>query len=189
MTAIGLVSPFRSLAAQFQQSFCIEKETTGADITTYTYDASGNRTQKETPLVTTDNTWNEDNKLTKVETVSETIDFFYNADGQRVQKDVDGGTVVKYIYDFQKLLQETGDAGTVEMMYTSTVEEYGDLISGSRPTLFILNPFVLSKGLWGFSLRGNLGSGNLGSEKRRGQVVISDWLEAPRQAGGLQPVE
>jgi len=55
--------------------------------------------------------------------------FAYNAAGKRVGKTV-GQEGKRFLYDFNRLLQEAdADTGETEMLYTSTTDEYGDLIS------------------------------------------------------------
>jgi len=59
--------------------------------------------------------------------LAEPVTFTYNADGKRVAKQTDADTTTKFLYDFNRLLRE--DDGTTQTQYTSTIEEYGDLIS------------------------------------------------------------
>ncbi|MHC4180467.1 MAG: RHS repeat-associated core domain-containing protein, partial [Planctomycetota bacterium] len=97
-----------------------------SDRTKYTYDAVGNRTEKDGSS-TTYYTWNDDNRLTEVDPGTP-INMAYNADGLRVTRETSGDTK-KFIYDFQNLLKETDADDDTQETYTSTVEEYGDLIS------------------------------------------------------------
>ena len=103
-----------------------------AVITTYSYDACGNRTQKDDDGSVTDYTWDEDNRLRQAELPAgaDPVTLTYNAAGQRVAKQTAPADSKKFIYDFNNLLQETdGDTNETEMLYTSTTEEYGDLVS------------------------------------------------------------
>ena len=94
----------------------------------YLHDADGNRIRKYTASSMTYYEWDEDNQLTTAEPVAGPVELTYNANGRRVRKETPS-EVKNFIYDFQRLLQETDDAGDVEHQYTSTNEEYGDLVS------------------------------------------------------------
>jgi hypothetical protein len=52
----------------------------------------------------------------------------YNAEGRRVRKETPND-VKKFIYDQKKLLQTTDGENDPQRDYTSTVDEYGDLLS------------------------------------------------------------
>jgi RHS repeat-associated protein len=52
----------------------------------------------------------------------------YNADGQRVARG-EAGDTKKFFYDFNNLLKELDGDGDTTETYTSTTEEYGDLVS------------------------------------------------------------
>lgn len=52
----------------------------------------------------------------------------YSARGKRVQKQSATQTT-KFLYDFGKVLQETDGGGTTTHEYTSTTDQYGDLLS------------------------------------------------------------
>ncbi len=97
-------------------------------VTTFTYDEDGNRTQKETPSDVTYYTWDEDSRLVSSEPVAGVVTLTYRADGRRVRKEMPSESK-KFIYDFKRLLQETDDTGTVEQEYTSTLSEWGELVS------------------------------------------------------------
>jgi YD repeat-containing protein len=56
------------------------------------------------------------------------VTMTYNALGQRISKDASSGTTY-FRYDGNNLLQETDSGGNVSRSYTTTDEEYGDLIS------------------------------------------------------------
>ncbi len=73
-------------------------------------------------------TWDEDNRLTLAEPVAGSVTLTYNPDGRRVKKETPSDAT-RFIYDFNRLLQETDDSGDVEQQYTSTLEEWGDLVS------------------------------------------------------------
>lgn len=66
------------------------------------------------------------------ETPGGIVTLTYNAIGQRIRKDAadtPGGAETNYLYDFKKLLQESDDDGDATRTYTSTTNEYGDLLS------------------------------------------------------------
>ncbi|MFT5522769.1 MAG: RHS repeat-associated protein, partial [Pirellulaceae bacterium] len=96
--------------------------------TTYTHDASGNRTRVETPSQLTDYQWDAENRMTVAQPIQGDIDFTYNADGQRVSRSTDVETK-RFVYDFERLLQETDDEDTTQRVYTFADNEYGDLVS------------------------------------------------------------
>ena len=54
--------------------------------------------------------------------------FVYNAAGQRMQKQTNSATQ-RYVYDFDKVLQEADGSNTTTEEFTATLEPYGDLIS------------------------------------------------------------
>ncbi len=97
-------------------------------VTTYSYDEDGNRTQKETPSELTVYTWDEDSRLTSAEPVAGLVTLSYRADGRRVQKETPSQST-HFIYDLKRLLQETDDAGDPLHEYTSTLDEWGELVS------------------------------------------------------------
>ena len=76
-------------------------------VTTFTYDANGNlATEKENGPVTVTNTWDDENRRTKLQMVSGGPgDYAYNADGQRVLKTISGAqtrlvwTPSHYLFD------------------------------------------------------------------------------------------
>src|SRR5262249_467531 len=108
----------------------LRREQAGAGRTTYQYDDCGNRTEKEPPVgVKTFYRWDEQNRLTKAEVGTGPVTFTYDADGRRVRKHAPGSEPRKFLYDFAQVLQETTDAGATRRSYTSTAEQYGDLVS------------------------------------------------------------
>ena len=95
----------------------------------YTYDADGNRTQKDDPVAgVTDYTYDQQNRLTKVETpAAGTVSLTYNADDKRVIKATSAG-VRKFIYDGEKLLQEAKADDSTEATFDFALQdEYGEL--------------------------------------------------------------
>jgi RHS repeat-associated protein len=100
----------------------------GSGTTTFSYDNSGNRSQMNAAGVLTFYTWDENSRLTQAVPVASPVTLSYTGDGRRVKKTV-GANVRKFIYDFEKVLQETDGTNTTQKEYTSTEEQYGDLLS------------------------------------------------------------
>jgi RHS repeat-associated protein len=80
----------------------------------------------------TTNTWDGENRLTKVALPTAIVDSFtYNGDGQRVQKQDSTGTT-NHIWDEQNILLETNASNIVQVAYTLEPLVYGNLVSQSR---------------------------------------------------------
>ena len=77
-------------------------------VTTYGFDGNGNLLTTLAPgNQLTTNTWDGENRLTRVALPSAVTDIFtYNGDGQRVQKQDSSGTT-KQVWDDQNILVET----------------------------------------------------------------------------------
>jgi RHS repeat-associated protein len=107
-------------------------------ITTYSYDAAGNRRSLETPSGDlTTYTWNGENQLAQVElptgdVVTYVWDPVNKLSEERVVTRDDGVTQLTYLWDNNNVLRETDDVGTVEAEYTYQPEPYGDLVSQRR---------------------------------------------------------
>jgi RHS repeat-associated protein len=101
--------------------------------TTYTFDANGNQRIVESPSVAlTTNTWDFENKLTKVILPSGTRNTFaYDADGKRVKKDDSSGTS-KFVWDAENILVETNASDVIQAVYSQEPVVYGNLISQYR---------------------------------------------------------
>jgi len=97
-------------------------------ITTYAHDADGNRTQLAAPAWQVDYTWDEQNRLTRADTPSQTVSMQYDALSRRTAKENAAGTH-EFTFDGKKILEERDGAGNVDHEYTSTLDEYGDLLS------------------------------------------------------------
>jgi RHS repeat-associated protein len=104
-------------------------EQTGGAITTYTHDAAGNRLSEVTPSETTYYTWDVAGRMISADVTAGIMTLTYNADGQRVLKESTDSNITGYLYDAQRLLNETDDVGDITQTYASdTTEEFGDLI-------------------------------------------------------------
>src|SRR2546426_12055872 len=73
-------------------------------------------------------TWDINGRLVQATPVGSPVTLSYNGEGRRVQKLV-GTQTRKFIYDYEKVLQETDGTNSTQKEYTSTTEQYGDLIS------------------------------------------------------------
>ena len=97
--------------------------------TSYSYDNNGNVTGMDVAGgAFTAYLWDETNRLAEFEPVGPLTTMVYDARGKRVQKN-SGGSVTNFIYDFDRLLQETDGSGDTEWTFTSTDEGWGDLLS------------------------------------------------------------
>ena len=95
--------------------------------TTYTYDDAGNLTEKDSPGGMT--TYDYDARGLMVEAdPGSPVTYTYNADGQRVRKETASETI-NYLYDFSRLLEQSDASHDPQTSYTSTEDEYGDLVS------------------------------------------------------------
>jgi hypothetical protein len=62
----------------------------------------------------------------------------YDGDGRRNRRQTPSQTR-RYVYDFDKVLQDTDDAGVTQKQYASTEEQYGNLLSaygGGKATYY-----------------------------------------------------
>jgi RHS repeat-associated protein len=82
----------------------------------YTYDANGNMTSKTTPSGTTIYTYDFENRLIQVDTVTETISYTYDPFGRRTSKTTASGTT-RYIHDGFRVIMEKDDSDTIEAAY------------------------------------------------------------------------
>jgi RHS repeat-associated protein len=102
-------------------------------VTTYAFDGDGNLLTTLAPgNQATTNTWDGEDRLTKVALPSGIVDSFtYNGDGQRVQKQDSTGTT-NHVWDGQNILLETNASNILQVVYTLEPALYGKLISQSR---------------------------------------------------------
>jgi hypothetical protein len=98
-------------------------------ITTYTYDLAGNRTGVANPDSTTDAlSWDADGNMVYADVGGSVVSLTYNARRQRVIKETPTDTT-HFRYDQKNLIQETDSSGDLTTAYTTTNNEYGDLVS------------------------------------------------------------
>lgn len=111
----------------------LQKYVDNTGTTTFGFDATGNQRFQQSPSSgTTTNTWDYENRLTKVALPSGVLNTFaYNGDGQRVQRKDSSGTS-KQIWDDQKIVEETDQTNAVQVVYTQSTGEYGDVVSQRR---------------------------------------------------------
>jgi RHS repeat-associated protein len=111
----------------------LAKTHTVGGVTTYTSDAAGNLLTARNPSnQRTTNTWEHENRLTRVLLPSSVPNtFVYNGDGQRVQKQDSTGTT-KHAWDGQNILLETDGSNVIQVVYTLEPMLDGNLISERR---------------------------------------------------------
>ena len=97
-------------------------------MTSYSYDPAGNRTVQDAPAAMTYYAWDARGRLAAVEPVAGTVTLAYDAQSRRLGKQTPTQNT-RYVYDFEKVLQETDGSGVTQNQYTSTEEQYGDLVS------------------------------------------------------------
>ena len=107
--------------------------------TTYGYDNAGNRTLLNAPASSTYYTWDVLSRLTQeLNPVAGPVTLSYDGDNRRVRRETPTQTR-RFVYDFEKVLQDTDDTGLTQKQYASTEEVYGDLLSaydGNAPRYF-----------------------------------------------------
>ncbi len=104
-----------------------------AGTTTYTFDDSGNLLTSQAPGdQRTTNTWDGENRLTRVALPSGIVDSFtYNSDGQRVQKQDATGTT-NHVWDEENIALETNASESIQAVYTLAPADYAGPISQNR---------------------------------------------------------
>ena len=106
--------------------------------TTYGYDNAGNRTLLDAPAASTYYTWDVLSRLTQANPIAGPVTLTYDGDNRRVRRETPTQTR-RFVFDFEKVLQDTDDSGLTEKQYASTEEVYGDLLSaydGGAPRYF-----------------------------------------------------
>jgi len=105
-----------------------------SNLTTNTYDNSGNLTVTNANGTVTTNTWTYDNRLRAVTLATPaTTTFTYDGDGLRRQTVTAAGTT-NFIWDGQDVLLETDVSNNTQVTYTQTPNLYGNLVSQRRST-------------------------------------------------------
>jgi RHS repeat-associated protein len=100
--------------------------------TTYSYDANGNLTLEQTDLSQTAYTWDDENRLLRVDYPNGTTETYtYSADGLR-QKKVAPSSTVLYVRNGQNVLQETDGNLITQVQYTDLPDTPGGLTSSRR---------------------------------------------------------
>jgi RHS repeat-associated protein len=95
----------------------VNEVTALSDGTTFTYDSNGNRTQKTTGTDTLDYTYDNADRLVKVEENSTTIgEYIYDGKGRRLQSTENGETTTCIYSGFSVLYEETS-IGTAAYIY------------------------------------------------------------------------
>jgi RHS repeat-associated protein len=122
----------------------IQKYVDNTGTTTFTFDANGNqRTQQVSAGGITTNSWDYENRLTKVALPSGMLNTFaYNGDDLRIQRQ-DSSGVSKQIWDGQKIVEETDQNNVVQVVFTQSAGEYGDVVSQRRSgvvSYFLFDP-------------------------------------------------
>jgi len=104
-----------------------------AGVTSFAYDGNGNLLTTQAPgNQWTTNSWDGENRLTRVALPSGVVDSFtYNGDGQRVQKQDLTGTT-NHVWDGENIILETNASNIIQAVYTLQPLYYGNLISQSR---------------------------------------------------------
>ncbi|MEX0713918.1 MAG: RHS repeat-associated core domain-containing protein [Pirellulales bacterium] len=104
-----------------------------AGVTTLTWDATGNQRAEHTPAgAITTNLWEYENRLTAVILPTGARNtFVYRADGLRAQLE-DSSSILKAIWDGQKIVAETDASDVIQVVYSSSPDVYGDLVSQQR---------------------------------------------------------
>ncbi len=112
----------------------------GATLTTYSYDGAGNTAGLQTGGSRATYTWDSENRLWIAITPSGArMTCTYDADGRRRRRVV-GTTYTKFVWDGEKVLQETDSAGATQAQYTlapapagsPSADDFGGLVSQRR---------------------------------------------------------
>lgn len=111
----------------------LQKYLDNTGTTTFAFDANGNQQKQQVPTggITT-NTWDFENRLTKVALASGALNTFaYNGDGLRVQRQ-DSAGFSKQVWDGQKIVEETDQNNVGQIIYTQSAGVYGNVVSQRR---------------------------------------------------------
>ncbi len=94
----------------------------------YKYDPAGNRSKKDAPTAATYYTWDPKDRLRWAEPVGGRVTFATDGDGRRVLKQTPSDTT-RFVWDLDRVLQETDGSGTTEEQYLTTDDQFGNLVS------------------------------------------------------------
>jgi RHS repeat-associated protein len=118
-------------------------------VTPYTYDGAGNL-RGATYLGLFTLTWDAENRLTRYEDGYFGIDdrYQYDGDGRRVRREaLNPGSVFQYLWDFENVLLEFNDDGTLATRYTLEPAGFGNLLSDKIVYFFNAERFYHYDGL------------------------------------------
>jgi YD repeat-containing protein len=76
------------------------------------------------PSVSTFYTWDVHNRLIQAEPVAGRVTYAYDGDGKRMRREAPAETR-RFVYDFDKVLQDTDDTGLTQEQFASTEQQYG----------------------------------------------------------------
>jgi YD repeat-containing protein len=100
-----------------------DKLTSANDGSSFGYDGAGNMTSVSGPLGSWMLTYDDAGRLSQVIYPTGTDTFVYNALGERMRLTVNG-VVTRYVYHGDRVLEETDDAGVVQVRYATANGSY-----------------------------------------------------------------
>ncbi len=113
-----ITAPLTALNATYQNNDL--NQITGDGENSYTYDDNGNRKTKTGSGITTNYSWDYENRLTGINLTGQSASYKYDAMGNRIEKNMQG-TITKYILDINaplpKVLAETDSNGNITAYY------------------------------------------------------------------------
>jgi RHS repeat-associated protein len=99
------------------------KLTSASDGSSFGYDYNGNMTGVTGPLGSWSLVYDDESRLTSVTYPGGVDTFLYNALGQRM-RGVLGGAIHRYVYNGERVLEDTSDAGATQARYTTASGSY-----------------------------------------------------------------
>jgi RHS repeat-associated protein len=100
-----------------------DKLISASDGSSFGYDLNGSMTSVSGPLGSWSLVYDDENRPTSITYPTGTDSFLWNALGQRMRATLNG-TVKRYIYDGDRVLEQTDDAGNVAARYTTESSSY-----------------------------------------------------------------
>jgi RHS repeat-associated protein len=100
-----------------------DKLTSANDGSSFGYDGAGNMTSVSGPLGSWTLSYDDESRLSAVSYPDGADSFTYNALGQRTRASLDG-TILRYVYNGDRVLEETSDAGSVLARHTTASGSY-----------------------------------------------------------------